>query len=109
MDAGMFRHLVTIEEQAEAEDAFGNVVDGVWTELGTDPTWYTSMAPGIGGESEDGLKMVARQAWTFAGWYRSDITPGMRLVLGSRKFNITAVRSVEGEDRITEVDCTETV
>lgn len=109
MPAGPYRHEVTIQEQSEAEDATGDVVDGTWTNLATDPTWFTSMKPGTGGESEDGLKMVARQATTFSGWARADIGPGMRFVLGSRTFNVTAVRSVDGEDRVTEVDCVETV
>jgi head-tail adaptor len=109
MAAGQFRHLVTIEQQTETEDGFGNVVDGAWAPLGTDPTWYVSMTPGLGGERDEAKGMAATQQMTFRGWHRSDVTTRMRLVLGSRTFNIGAVRNVDGRDRYLEVDGTEKV
>ena len=85
--SGRMRHYVTIQYQVVTRAADGSEVI-VWTEL--DTAW-AELRPTGGREA-----FTAQQDWSTVGQiiqirFRTDVTPKMRVVLGSRIFRIEAV------------------
>jgi SPP1 family predicted phage head-tail adaptor len=88
INAGELRHRVQIQEQVVAQDSSG-AVTVTWEDFGT-PVW-AKIAPLSAREfvqsASDQNKVVARITVR----YRDGILPSMRIVHGSKYYNITGV------------------
>lgn len=87
MRAGELRHRITIQRATETQDAFGAVVQ----------TWSTFATLWAGVEALSGREFFAAQqvnaqvSHRIRIRYLSGVTPKMRVVFGSRTFNIEVV------------------
>jgi SPP1 family predicted phage head-tail adaptor len=99
MRAGPLRHVLAIQESVETQDDLGGVVQ----------TWQTVLRPWAS------LEAVSDREFFASGQVQADvdhrarlryhdgITPKMRVTVGSRVFNIRAVRDLEGRRRELEL------
>lgn len=95
------RERVTIEQETATPDGYGGYAN-TWA---TVATVWAKVEPLSGREQieADKLQGVVNTRVTIR--YRSDVVPGMRLVWGSRNYNIRAVISEEERDRFLQLTC----
>jgi len=98
---GKMRERVTIEQETATPDGYGGYAN-TWA---TVATVWAKVEPLSGREQieADKLQGVVNTRVTIR--YRSDVVPGMRLVWGSRNYNIRAVISEEERDRFLQLTC----
>lgn len=107
MRAGALRHRITIEQPAGTVDTFGEQ-DDTWTTVAT--VWGSLEAAGKGGsEGSQQERMEAVVSYEVHLRYRGSLTPGMRLTLGSRHFDVVSVADLEGRGRELVLICKEVV
>jgi SPP1 family predicted phage head-tail adaptor len=101
--SGAFRHFVTIQEATITRSAMGAEVK-TWGEL--DQVW-ADIRPGSGRED-----VSAQQDWSTVAHivrirFRTDVTPKMRIIFGSRLFEIQAVVDPTGRREVIDLISTE--
>lgn len=101
--AGLFRHYMTIQEASISRSAMGTEIK-TW---GTLAQVWAEIRPIRGGEAVE-----AQQDWSTVQCririrHRTDVTPQMRIVYGSRLFEILAVTDPAERREILELTCTE--
>lgn len=97
--AGALRHRVTLEVPTGVADATGDPVPG-WTVAAV--VW-AAVVPLSGQERLAAQQVVADVSHQVTLRYRADVTPHMRIRLGSRLFNILAVINPEERNRTLEL------
>lgn len=104
---GRLRHRVTIEALgARTPDGEG----GYTQPWATFKTVRAEYEPFSGSEQMEAMQMQGSATGRFRIWYRSDVTPDMRIRMGDRLFAIIAPPSSPGEKReITEIMVSEYV
>ncbi len=105
MRIGELRHRVTIQQKSVTQDTYGAAVE-TWTALAM--VW-ASVEPLQGKEYFSSQQMVAQVDHRIRIRYRAGITPAMRLVWGSRTFDIQAVIEPETRQRELQLMCREVV
>lgn len=95
MRAGMLRHRVQIQQVTETQDSFGAVVQ-TW---GTVATVWASIEAISGREFFDAAQTNAEITHRIRIRYRPGIAPAMRVVEGTRTFDIQAVLDPGGRRR----------
>lgn len=87
MDAGTLRNRITIQRQAQAQDAGGQPIDA-WTDVVT--VWADIRSPtGLGAIRADAQASVVKTSVRIR--WRTDIEAGMRVVHGVAVYDIGAV------------------
>lgn len=103
--AGQLRHRVTIQKATETQDVSGDVVQ----------TWGTHARPWVAVEGLSGVELfTARQTRAeaelkFHARNVNGVTPKMRILWGTRVFDITAVLDPDGRGRELTLVATEVV
>lgn len=105
MRAGELRHRVTIQQKTTTQDTYGAPVE-TWAALAT--VWANVEALS-GREFFDSQQTVAQADHRITIRYRSDVKPAMRVIYGTRTFDIQAVLDKEGRKRALELLCKEVV
>ena len=105
MRAGDLRHRVTIQQPVETQNAYGEPVVA-WQDVAT--VW-AAVEPLRGREFFDAQQVQARVDHRIRIRYRADVTPKMRVLLGSRAFNIQAVIEPESRRRELHLMCKEAI
>lgn len=108
MDIGKLRHRITIQYLRINQDGYGQIVD-------TEENWqdfkavWAAIYPATGKEyfssSKENTEILIKAAIR----YTSGITPGMRIVFGSRVFEIVSVINPEERKNELELMCRERV
>lgn len=95
MRAGTLRHRVTIQQATETQNSYGEIVQ-TWTTVAT--VWGAIEARGMR-ESFTASQQFATADHVITIRHRSDVTPKMRLVYGSRTFDIEGAVDPDGRKR----------
>lgn len=99
----MFRHRVTLQQQAGMEDLQG----GHGTSWADVATVWASVEPMAGKESYTWGKILGESTYVIRVRYRSDVRPKMRLLYGSRIMDINSVIDEHEEHRFLALGCSE--
>jgi len=105
MEAGALRHRIAIQENTSTENSRGEKVPG-WT------TYYqcwASVADLSGREFFEANQSQSQISTEIRMRYKSGITPQMRVVFGSRAFEIVSVANPMGRNKELVLLCTEMV
>ena len=101
MHAGNLKHLVDIQHQVTTQDALGQVV-GAWATLCS--VWADIRLPS-GLEQLRGDAFVSRTRASIRIRHRSDITAGMRVLIGLAVYDIEAVLSDTARREFVDLAC----
>ncbi len=99
MSVGKLRHRLTIQQEQRAGDA-GTGVTIVWAKVAE--VWG-SVKPLSGRETLQAMQLQARISHSIRIRYRAGITVGMRVLFGTRAFNIRAVKNVDERNRWLDI------
>lgn len=104
MRAGRLRNVGTIQTNTPSRDAIGGEVAS-WSAYASG--WWFELLQARGGEALRGRTVHAQANYVGIGRYVSGVTTKMRLVLGSRTFDILAVNNVDNRGRELRLDLLE--
>ena len=107
MEAGKLRHRITFQTRSTSQDAYGELVP-VWTDF---TTVWASIAPISGREllaaqatqNESRFTITTR----FFPWFDTVTAPAMRIVFGTRIFNILDADNIDERNRELRFSCSE--
>ncbi len=105
---GELRHRLTIQAERAASDGGGGLSDP-WADPVTVATVWGKVEPLTGGERLHALQIEGRLSHRIVIRHRSGITAAMRVVFGTRVFNIRAVIDTDERGRFLELLCDEGV
>lgn len=105
MRAGLLRHKFTVRTMTEEQDAAGELVQ-TWADGNT---IWGSITPLSGGESLSNEQITAEVTHKVWVRYDSTVTPGTRLLFGSRVFEINSVLNKDERNVAMELLCKEIV
>lgn len=91
METGKLRSRIIIQQKSSAFDAAGEP-GGAWT---TFATVWASIKPSGGGERYVNQQVIANVSHEIGIRFNSGITPKMRVLYGSRVFDILAVHDID--------------
>lgn len=103
VSAGGLRRRVSIETYTTSTDSIGAPTKVAATLA----TLWAKIEPLYGFEVKESARVVSDVTHRVTIRYRADVTAKMRVVYGSRKFDISAVRHDEESRRFTYLDCKE--
>jgi len=103
---GRLRHRVMIQQDSGTADAFGEHVPN-WTVLAANVPAEIVTPSGSERQIAEQLDAICTHKVTIR--YRSDVTPKMRVVFGSRTLNIEHAPDPDGRRRKLELLCKELV
>jgi head-tail adaptor len=104
MRAGRIRNAATIQVNTPSQDTIGGPVDS-WATF-SDP-WWCELVQTKGGEAFRGRAVHASADSVAIGRYLAGVTAQMRLVLGSRTFDVLNVYDHENRHSKLELDLRE--
>jgi SPP1 family predicted phage head-tail adaptor len=102
--AGRLRNAAALQTNTPTRDGAGGEVAS-WAN--TLSPWYCELVQVKGGETFRGRMVHAAANYVAIGRYVSGVTPRMRLILGSRIFDILAADNVENRGRDLRLDLVE--
>lgn len=105
MRAGDLHHRVTIQQPVESQNSYGEPI-ATWQDVAT--VW-AAIEPLQGRERFDAQQVVAQVDTRIRIRYRPGITPKMRVLFGTRVFDIQAVVEPETRRRELQLLCRERV
>jgi SPP1 family predicted phage head-tail adaptor len=105
---GGLRRRLTLQEEGRVADGGGGFTL-VWQNVAANPTVWGRIVPLSGREVLQAGQLQTPVSHRILIRYRPDVTGAMRLVLGTRVFNIRAAVNVDGRDRWLELMCEEGV
>ncbi len=108
VDLGSLRHRLVIQAGQAASDGGGGQSDP-WADPVIVATVWGKVEPLTGGERLRAMQIEDRLSHRIVIRYRPGITPAMRIVFGSRVFNIRAAINHEERGRFLELLCEEGV
>ncbi len=108
VDLGSLRHRLVIQQGQPASDGGGGQSDP-WADPVIVATVWGKVEPLTGGERLRAMQIEDRLSHRIVIRHRPGITPAMRIVFGSRVFNIRAAINHEERDRFLELLCEEGV
>jgi len=103
--AGELRHRVTIQQKSVTRNTLGEEVV-TWQDVAT--VW-ADVQPLSGKEYFDAQQVNAEVTVRIRIRYRTGVKPEMRVVFGSRVFDIQAVINVDGRNQELQLMCKEAV
>lgn len=105
MRAGQLRHLITIEEAAETQDAYGEP-DLTWS---TYTTAWAKVEPLSSRETVEARSVNQERTHRITMRHQDGITPDMRVNWDGRTFDIEGTRNIEERGRMLELNVKELV
>jgi SPP1 family predicted phage head-tail adaptor len=99
MRAGSLRHLVSIEDYTETTDSLGGV-SNTWAEFSKA---YANIVPLSGNEKYVSAEKHATATHQITIRYLSGVNPKMRVVYGSRVFEIVSVINTGTRDKMMQL------
>ncbi len=105
---GALRHRLVIQAERSTGDGGGGQSDP-WADPVTVATVWGKVEPLTGSERLRAMQIEDRLSHRIVIRHRPGITPAMRIVFGSRVFNIRAAINHEERDRFLELLCEEGV
>jgi SPP1 family predicted phage head-tail adaptor len=105
MKIASMRSRVTLQRKAVTTDEVGNQIE-TWIDY---QTVWAAMAPISGREYYAASQINAEVSSKFLFRYLPEITPDMRILFGSRVFEVVSVMDVEGRKRLLELLCKEKI
>ena len=108
VDLGSLRHRLVIQAGQAASDGGGGQSDP-WADPVIVATVWGKVEPLTGAERLRAMQIEDRLSHRIVIRHRPGITPAMRIVFGSRVFNIRAAINHEERDRFLELLCEEGV
>lgn len=104
MRSGKLRRQVTIQSRSQAQNAIGEMAD-TWV---TFATCYAELEDVLPGKEEIVAAQVnVAHTVMISMRYVAGVTPRMRVLYGSRTFNVQAVANTGERDRELVLTCTE--
>lgn len=103
--AADFRHQVTIQQNSGSKDDTGAVADN-WT---TFATTRAAINPWKAKERTTDDKQAMHALFNVRIRYISGVLPSMRVVFGSRTFEILSIQDPEERNRVLNLTCREDV
>ena len=103
MRAGKLRRSITIQQPTNATDAIGGLTQS-WS---TFASAYAEISPNNGREAIQAQQINAQQPIQIRMRYVSGVLPKMRVLYGSRIFEIISVANLNEKDREIELTCLE--
>ena len=103
MEAGALRNRITIQEKSVTRDSYGAETI-TWA---THATAWASVEPLSGREFLESRQIQAEGMTRITLRYQAGIVPEMRVLFGTRTFNIQSVIHVEERGREIQLMCTE--
>jgi SPP1 family predicted phage head-tail adaptor len=103
MRAGNLRHRITFQIRSDGQDGYGGQED-IWTDYRS--TWASI-------EPLNGRELIAAQAvqnetrFTIGCRYIAGILPSMRILFGTRIFNILDMSNIDERNRELQFSCSE--
>lgn len=104
MRIGNLKHKITLQSYSETQNDFGEVIKG-WVDF---KAAYASIIPMSAKEYFNG-GVQAEATHKVECRYLKDITPKMRVLYGTRVFDITSVINIREENKTLQLICTEVV
>lgn len=101
---GDLRERITLQQATETADGQGGKVR-TWAALAT--VWAQVIAAGAGRESLNTSAVRPLLNYAITIWRRTDVTPQMRVIWGSKTLQIEGVRDPDGRRVWTTLDCVE--
>lgn len=105
MEAGKLRHKVTLQSLTTGQDSAGAATES-WSNFAT--SIWASVEPLSGREYFQAQQVASETSIRVRIRYRAGIVPTMRVVYGSRKFEILAIIDPEERHREIQLMCSET-
>lgn len=105
MNIGKLRHRITIQQQLQTRDEHGGVVTA-WQAFATR---WAALEPLSGRELFEAQQLANKVGLRVRLRYLSEVTPAMRVLYGTRVFNIQAVINVEERNEELQLLCEEVV
>lgn len=105
MNAGSLRYSIKIQQKNVTRDSFGAETIA-WTDVAT--VW-AAIEPLQGREFFNAQQVNAEVTTRIRVRYRSGVTPAMRMLLGSRVFDIQSVINLDERNRELHLMCKEVV
>jgi SPP1 family predicted phage head-tail adaptor len=99
MRAGSLRHLVSIESYTETRDSFGGV-SNTWAEFSKA---YANIVPLSGKEKYVSAEKYATSTHQITIRYLDGVDPKMRVVYGTRMFEIVSVINTGERDKMMQL------
>lgn len=106
MRAGQLRHRVRIQQRTESADSTTGALTPSWADI-TNPYMQASIEPLTGREYHDARAENSEVDTRIRMRYRTGIHTKMRVLFGSRTFDIQAVMSVHERGRELHLMCKE--
>jgi SPP1 family predicted phage head-tail adaptor len=103
---GALRHQVTIQSYTKSRDSYGGEVE-TWTDLHTGV--WASVEPLIGREYLAAKQVQAEVSHKVRMRYIAGLLPAMRIVWGTRTFEIESILNVQERNRELVIMATEDV
>ena len=104
MRAGNLKHKIIIQTYSETQNDFGEVTKS-WDDF---KTAYASIVPISAKEFfKDGVQAIATHKIEIR--YLKDIKPKMRVIFGTREFNITGVLDIREAHKTLQLMCSEVI
>lgn len=103
--AARLRHTITIQETTQTRDSVGGVID-TW---GTFATVRAEILPLSGREYLESQQVNAEEITRFTIRYLPNITTKMRILWGTRVYDIRSIMNVSQVDKIMELRVVEDV
>ena len=95
MHAGKLRHLLTLQQSTDTQNARGEAIEN-WSD---EADLWGSIRPLVGREGFDANQMYANATHEIRVRYRAGVAPKKRFKHGSRVFDIEAVVNVDERSR----------
>jgi SPP1 family predicted phage head-tail adaptor len=102
---GALRKRITIQQQSATQNTRGEPIPS-WT---TFATCWASIEPKNGRELLAAQQVQSQVITEITIRYQSGITPDMRILYGTRYFDIQAIQNVEERNRMIVMQCIERV
>lgn len=99
------RHKITLQTATETRDTDGSIIN-TWADTAT---VRAAVEPLVGREYWAAQQVNAERTVKFHIWYRSGVTPKMRVSYDSRTFDIKSVINVNERNRELVLMCEEVV
>lgn len=108
MDPGKLRHQVTIQAASGSRDGYGHVTQS-WSAITGGTNVWAAIEPLSGREALIAQQQQALTTHRITIRHLAGVTPRMRVVFGSRIFNVAGVRNPDERNAWLVLDCVEVV
>lgn len=92
--AGTLDRSITIQENSQSVDSYGELTGDNWANIATNPTVRASVMELLGSEKYEEMQLSEKADLKIRIRYRSDLTVRMRIVYESQNYDIYSIQEV---------------